>query len=79
VDKSKLVVNVLTHYAKSDPEFSGDYYLKGIRINGRCLTTLEDFYHEPRGYVDGVLDALKWVYGEECILFVSEQIADQLD
>lgn len=58
-----MKVEIVTHYAEEDTDFSGDYYSVDVKINGKVVRHYSDHYHDKGAekadsFVDGYLFAL---------------------
>lgn len=69
-----IQLKIVTHYAKDDPEFYGDFWYKRIYMNDELLREYGEF--ESRN-VDGYLDALHDFFGESEVVVTNEKVADQ--
>lgn len=72
-----MKIEIITHYAKEDKDFSSDYYSVDVKINGKIVEHFSDHYHEK-----GKIRAEEFVRGIQYALgadSVTVTLADKAD
>jgi len=57
---------VVYHYSVDDPKFTGDYYEIELFMEGSCVATWGDDYHDKgREKLAGFIQGVEWAKGEK--------------